>query len=58
MNTEKIVKAKKHVIKHRAKYAAATTLALCVAAHIYVASAWNEFLDENEMLDEFYADPE
>ena len=58
MNTEKIDKVKNHIRRNRAKYAVAATLTVCVAFQYRIASSWNEFLEENEMLDEFYADPE
>ena len=55
---DKAVAVKQHVSKHRAKYAAGATFAGCFAAHYYIASAWNKYLDDLGLLEEFYADPE
>ncbi|QPL14686.1 hypothetical protein SEA_SCHWARTZ33_41 [Gordonia phage Schwartz33] len=51
---EKIIAAKKHVYRNRAKYAAAATLTVCVTVQIKAAGQWNKFLVENGLFDKFY----
>lgn len=43
-----------HIYRNRAKYAAATTLAVCVAIRLHSAKEWNAFLEDHNLLDEFY----
>ena len=56
MNPVQIAKAKNHIRKHRAKYAAATTLTACVYVHYRIARQWNKYLEVNDLLDDFYAE--
>ena len=53
---EKFVALKNHVKLHRAKYAAAATLTTCVAVQVcYIVPSWNKFLDEHDLLEEYYS---
>lgn len=51
---EKLIAAKKHVIRNRAKYAVAGTLTVCVAIQYKAATQWNDFLKENDLFEKFY----
>lgn len=44
-----------HIVKHRAKYAAATTAAAFVTLMHQRAKDWNAFLEEHNLTDAFYA---
>ena len=50
----KINSVKTHVVTHRAKYAAATTAAAFVTLMHRNAKVLNEFLEEHNLLDEYY----
>ena len=54
MLKNKFEAVKNHVFAHRAKYAAGTTLAVCVAVRVREAKVLNEFLREHDLFDEFY----
>ena len=54
---EKAIAAQNHVSRNRAKYAAGVTFVGCFALHYYVASAWNDYLRANGMLEDFYKEP-
>jgi len=47
-------KVKNHVVKHRAKYACAATAAITLRLQMHVAHQFNTFLEEKDLLDEFY----
>ncbi|QAU06271.1 hypothetical protein SEA_RICKMORE_37 [Gordonia phage Rickmore] len=51
---EKLITAKNHVLRNRAKYAVAATVTVCVAVQYKAASQWNEFLKENDLFEKFY----
>lgn len=51
---DKIIAAKKHVFRNRAKYAVAGTLAVCVTIQYKAATQWNNFLKANDLFDKFY----
>lgn len=48
-------KVKTHVIKHRAKYAAAATAAVALKLQFKTANEFNAFLAEKGLLEEYYA---
>ena len=54
MLKNKFEAVKNHVYTNRAKYAAGTTLAVCVAVRLHTAKVLNEFLREHDLFDEFY----
>lgn len=47
-NTIKIkaTSAKEHVVRNRAKYAAAATLVACYSVHYIALTQWHDFLEE------------
>ncbi|QAU06744.1 hypothetical protein SEA_AFLAC_39 [Gordonia phage Aflac] len=51
---EKLIAAKNHVHRNRAKYAVAATLTACVAVQYKAATQWNNFLKENDLFEKFY----
>jgi len=53
----KIVAAKDHVVKHRAKYAAGATAVVLVTGHIHTIGKINVFLKEHDLFDAYY-DPD
>ena len=55
MNT-KITTVKNHIHRNRAKYAAAGTLIACLALQREIAKQWNEFLDEHDLKEAYWAD--
>ena len=53
---EKFVALKNHVKLNRAKYAAAAVLTTWIAVQAFiVAPSWNEFLEEHDLREEYYA---
>lgn len=54
---EKAIAVYDHVVRNRAKYAAAGTTVFFAGVLIARARVWNEFLDEHDLTDTFYGDP-
>jgi len=48
------VAVKKHVHKHRAKYAVAATLTTFAVIRIRSAVRWNTFLKDHDLFDTYY----
>lgn len=46
-------KAKNHVVRHRAKYAATATAAVCLTLNKRNVDLFNDFLNEKDLFDEF-----
>lgn len=54
MYNEKIIKVEKHIKRNRAKYAALTTLVVCVTVQRQAAKQWNAFLTDEGLFNKFY----
>lgn len=55
---QKLISAKNYVVKNRAKFAAATTFAMCVVVQMKIADQMNERLKEIGAYDAYWADEE
>lgn len=51
---KKIKNVRNHVSRNRTKYGFAAGFIAATAIHIKAAKQWNEFLDENDLTDQFY----
>lgn len=54
----KVVSARNHVSRNRGRYGILAGLTLGLALNRVAVNSWNEFLEEQNLTDEFYSLPE